>query len=99
MIIEPGLIDTGFANGVQDQFVVTDGSAYADLANALNETYETGKSPMSSPSVITDLVMRAIRAPKPKTRYTGGALARPSIFLRWLLPDRWFDRMIMSQIK
>ena len=99
VIIEPGLIDTGFATGVQDQFKVAENSAYTGLAEALNKTYETGENPMSPPSLVTDMVMRAIGASKPKTRYAGGALARPSIFLRWLLPDRWFDRMIMSQIR
>lgn len=99
VIIEPGLIETGFGAGVQEQFTVADDSAYAAFAEALNRAYEAGNTPMSPASVVTDLVMRAMCAPRPRTRYAGGALARPSLFLRWLLPDRWFDRMLMSQIK
>ncbi|NNE87291.1 MAG: SDR family NAD(P)-dependent oxidoreductase [Silicimonas sp.] len=99
VIIEPGLIDTGFGEGVQDQFAVSKDSAYSDLASALANSFEAGDTSMSPPSVITDLVVHAIRTPRPKTRYAGGALARPSMFLRWLLPDRWFDGMLMRQLK
>lgn len=99
VIVEPGMISTGFSDGVEDQFTVADNSAYADLAEGLRKAAAANSTPMSQPSVITSLVMKAIRANKPKTRYIGGALARPLVFLRWLLPDRWFDRILMSQIK
>lgn len=44
---------------------------------------------------LIDLVLRAIRAARPRTRYVAGTYARPLIFLRWLLPDLVFDRIIM----
>lgn len=99
VIIEPGMIGTGFIDGVGDQFAVADDSAYAKMAQGMQKASESGRAPMSPPSVISDMVMQAIRAPKPKTRYVGGALARPMMILRRLLPDRWFDRILMSQIK
>lgn len=98
VIIEPGLIGTGFLDGVQDRFAVADGSAYSKLADGLKRATDANRT-MSPPSVISNLVMTAIRARRPKTRYIGGALARPMVFARWLLPDRWFDRIIMSQLK
>lgn len=99
VIVEPGMIGTGFIEGVEDQFAVAENSAYAKLADGMQEASRAQSVPMSPPSTISDLVMKAIRANRPKTRYAGGALARPLIFARWLLPDRWFDRIIMSQIK
>jgi short-subunit dehydrogenase len=99
VIIEPGLIDTGFSDTLFDRFKVAEDSAYADFARAMSESAQSGRIKMSKPSVITDLVMRAIRAPRPKTRYAGGAVGPQLMFLRWLLPDRWFDRILMSQIK
>ncbi|MEO9824669.1 MAG: oxidoreductase [Paracoccaceae bacterium] len=99
VIIEPGLIGTGFSDGVGDQFVVAEESAYAEMAEGLQKAGESERVSMSPPSVISNLVMKAIRAPKPKTRYVGGALARPLMILRRLLPDRWFDWILMSQIK
>jgi hypothetical protein len=44
--------------------------------------------------VVADAVARAVTARRPRTRYPVGVGARPLIFLRWLLPDRVFDRVI-----
>jgi hypothetical protein len=43
------------------------------------------------PSVISDIVVRAARARKPRTRYSAGSAAKLTLFLRAVLPDRWFD--------
>jgi hypothetical protein len=45
---------------------------------------------LSDPSVIAQTVA------KPRTRYAAGYMAKPTLFLRWLLPDRLFDRVIAS---
>jgi len=45
------------------------------------------------------LVRKAIEAKKPKTRYSGGYMAKLGLFMRWLLPDRLFDKMMLSQLK
>jgi len=49
--------------------------------------------------VIVDLVRKAIEAKKPKTRYHGGYMAGLVLFMRKVLPDRMFDKMLMSQLK
>lgn len=101
VIVEPGLIDTGFADALDAQFATPEGSAYADLAEKIQrgakETQAAGR--MSPPSVITDVILSAIRADRPRARYAAGAMARPLLFLRWLLPDRLFDRMLRSQVR
>ena len=51
-------------------------------------------SRMSDPSVIADLVLKAITTPRPRARYHGGHMATPVLFLRWLLTDRMFDQVI-----
>ncbi len=102
VIVEPGIIRTGFADAMTDHFAPGRSGAYDDLASALQRSTAKGfENPKfgSPPSVISDLVLRAIRARRPKTRYAGGQMARPLMFLRWLLPDRTFDRIIMSQVK
>jgi hypothetical protein len=50
---------------------------------------------MPPPSVITNLIVKAIKARKPKTRYHGGTGAGQILFLRHLLSDRMYDRLIM----
>ncbi|RYH11229.1 oxidoreductase [Tropicimonas sp. IMCC6043] len=96
VIAEPGLINTGFTAGVQTHFAASAESAYAGLIGKLVEAVDSDGA-SSPPSVISDLVIRAIRADRPRTRYAGGKMARPVLFLRWLISDRMFDRMIMSR--
>ena len=101
VIIEPGIILTGFSDALTENHQGNGEGPYGALITALEQAsrraYERG---LGSPvSVITDLVMRAIRADKPRTRYVAGAMARPLMALRRWLPDRAFDRIIMSQVR
>ena len=101
VIIEPGAILTGFGEALSEHYSGDPEGPYGDLIKAMERataaSYERGLG--SPPRVITDLVMRAIRADRPRTRYVAGALARPLMWLRRLVPDRWFDRVLMSQMK
>ena len=64
------------------------------MAAAAEKSYEKGQS--SPVSVITRVLSKAVRAKRPKTRYAAGYMAKPTIFLRKILPDRWFDKLILS---
>ena len=59
-------------------------------------SYEDGAG--TPPQVIADIVARAIKARKPKTRYVAGKYAKPSLFVRKWFGDRFFDRMIMRML-
>jgi len=39
--------------------------------------------------------VKALRAKRPRTRYSGGLAAKPLLFLRRHLSDRLFDRLVM----
>jgi hypothetical protein len=54
---------------------------------------------MPPPRVISDLIVKALKAKRPKTRYHGGMLAGPMLFLRQHLSDRMFDRVIMLALR
>jgi hypothetical protein len=45
------------------------------------------------------MVMKAIKARRPATRYSGGLAARPLLFLRRLHSDRIFDRLVMTAFR
>ncbi|WP_143061783.1 hypothetical protein [Dyadobacter sp. SG02] len=49
--------------------------------------------------VIAELVRYAIGSSKPQTRYYGGYMAGVSLFMRKVLPDRVFDKVLQSQLK
>ncbi|MEO1449272.1 MAG: oxidoreductase [Bacteroidota bacterium] len=103
VVIEPGAIATEFGDVMLDPMVERSGNGpYKKLVNALvkatKENY--GKENASSPpSVIAQTISRAIKADRPQTRYAAGKLAKPLLFMRGLVSDRMFDRVIMSQVK
>ena len=102
VIIEPGAILTEFSSVMLEPMLERSGSGpYGDvvkkLVNASQREYDRGAG--SPPSVITNLVMQAIRAKNPKTRYSGGRYAFVLLFIRKWFSDRFFDRIVMSIVK
>lgn len=102
VIIEPGIINTEFGDVMTAPMMERSGdTAYTDLAKsvakATQQSYEKGSG--SSPEVIANAAYKAVKAKKPKTRYVAGSMAKPLLFLRWLLSDRLFDKAVMSQVK
>lgn len=101
VIIEPGSIATEFGDVMTQPMM--DRSAdgpYGDLARAIERAgksaYERGDS--SPPSVISALMVKAVTARRPKTRYAAGKYAKPLMWARKWLGDRAYDRIIMSQV-
>lgn len=102
VIVEPGLIETGFGDVVSRSLLTRSGSgAYAKLiqavAKATQQAYGNGRG--TDPDVIANVVSQAVRARKPRTRYVAGKYAKPMILIRAWLGDRVFDRIIMSQMR
>jgi NAD(P)-dependent dehydrogenase (short-subunit alcohol dehydrogenase family) len=91
IIIEPGLIDTGFYDVVSATIPPESmNGPYAELVGALAQNSEVNMS-TSPPSVIADTISRALKSNRPRTRYVAGAMARPLIWTRKWLGDRFFD--------
>jgi NAD(P)-dependent dehydrogenase (short-subunit alcohol dehydrogenase family) len=99
VVIEPGGVRSEWSGiAVSEAERISGSGAYAGLvARAKTALAGLGEGP--PPSVITDLVVRALRARRPRTRYVGGMLARPILLLRRWLPDRMFDRVVMSMLR
>jgi NAD(P)-dependent dehydrogenase (short-subunit alcohol dehydrogenase family) len=102
IVVEPGIIDTGFGDVAGDSLLKRSGDGpYAALtaavAKATSDTYGRGRN--TPPSVIADVVSRAIAAKRPRTRYVKGRLAKTLIALRGWLGDRGYDRIILGQMQ
>jgi len=101
VVVQPGLIDTGFLGAVESHFSGDDAGPYGGLIGparrASAKAYADGRA--SPPSVVAGVVSRAVRARRPRTRYVVGAMARPSLAARWLLGDRAFDRLVKGQLR
>jgi short-subunit dehydrogenase len=103
VIIEPGAIATEFGDVMLNPLLERSGEGpYSKMAKAIastvRESYEKPDA-SSPPSVISNVVSKAIHSKRPKTRYAAGKLAKPLMFVRKYLGDRIFDRAVMSQIK
>lgn len=101
VIIEPGLIETGFGDAAGRGMLERSGSGpYARLAEGVVKSMRAsyGQNRGTNPDIVADTVAKAVAAARPRTRYAVGAYARPMIFMRKWLGDRLFDRIIKSQM-
>lgn len=98
IVVEPGGTKSEMT-GIGTEYVmrVSGKTVYQDLAKGIVKMYTSMKG--SEPIVIAKLIKKGIEAKSPKTRYIGGAMAKPMLFLRKLLPDKMFDSIVMSQMK
>ena len=99
VIVEPGGIRTEFGDVMLEPMRERSQSGpyherVSKLVKATKETYEGSR--LSPPSVISDVVSKAIAAKRPKTRYRAGYMAKPGVFMRTYLGDRAWDKMITS---
>jgi len=100
VVIEPGGVRSEWSGIAMDNLVEKSGNTiYADLIKGVTNRMKNVHTHVAEPEVITKLVKYAIETKKPKTRYSGGYMAKPALFMRWLLPDRMFDKMLLSQLK
>jgi len=99
IIIEPGAIRTEWAGIARDGLLHVSGDgAYAAQATRYARLleYADHSKLASPPDVVAKTIMRAVRARRPRTRYATGGGAHLILFLKSILPDRMFDRLIWS---
>lgn len=102
IVIEPGAIKSEWSNIAHSNLLKVSGnteSAYKDGATAFLEVIKRSEDKASDPIIIAKLIYKAIQTKNPKTRYVGGYMAKPAIFMRKILPDKLFDKIILSQFK
>jgi len=101
VIVEPGAIKTEFGEVLSGPMMERSGQGpYARLTAAMSKLlraeYDQGGG--SDPKAITDLILRAVRSRKPKTRYAAGKYATLMLFVRKWFSDRTFDRMVLGML-
>jgi NAD(P)-dependent dehydrogenase (short-subunit alcohol dehydrogenase family) len=100
VVIQPGAIKTEW-NGIarQNLLKVSGHTVYRDLVQKHTRMLENADRRGSEPVVIARVIEKAIRTPRPKTRYAAGSGASLILFLRKILSDRTFDQLVLSQLK
>lgn len=100
IVIEPGGTQSEMTGiGAADMMRVSGNTVYSGLAKGMEKMYSAMTKSSVEPLVIAKLIRKGIEATNPRTRYVGGAMAKPMLFMRKLLSDKLFDRMIMSRMK
>jgi len=101
VIIKPGAIVTEWNTIARENLLkVSGGTVYKDMALKHVKMMEKADGKMGShPVVIARVIKKAIESKHPKTRYAAGGGAKLILFLRSILSDRMFDRLLLSQIK
>ncbi len=104
VVIEPGLIRTGFAqtavSSMEDGAEPSNDDPYAGfdagVARVTRENYERGLLARlgGGPEAVAETIERAISAARPRTRYAVTPSARLLISTRRLLPDRAWDGLL-----
>jgi len=99
IVIEPGGIESEWGGIAQEEAARHSGTgAYAGLTEKIRKAIEQ-QGRMPGPRVISDLIVKALKARHPRTRYHGGGRATPILFLRRWLSDRAFDRLMMIALR
>lgn len=100
IVIEPGGTKSEMtALGIEYLSRVSGNTRYSSLAKGVINMYAAVEKDAADPIVIAKLIKQGIEANNPKTRYVGASGAKMMLFLRKILSDKMFDRMVMSQMK
>ncbi len=96
IIVEPGAVESEWSGIAADQAERYSGvGPYARLVAKFRQ-FQANNLTGPAPRVISDLVVQALRAKRPAARYHGGGRAGLLLFLRHILSDSWFDRLLMA---
>ncbi|UOB17443.1 oxidoreductase [Abyssalbus ytuae] len=100
IIIEPGGIKSEWSDiAMKHAKDVSQNGAYGEMVKKMIETGEKFKDKNAEPDVIANLIVKAITTKRPKARYTGGFMAKQLLFIRKILSDRQWDKMILDQFR
>jgi short-subunit dehydrogenase len=99
VVIQPGGTKSEWGTIAVDSLLRVSGqTAYAGLVSAFKKSFEKVAGKVPEPLVIAQLIKTSLEAKNPKTRYSGGYMAKSMLFLRQILSDKLFDRLLLSQL-
>lgn len=100
VVLEPGMINTGFNQGVRDNFSFeSQNGPYKRLVNGYIKAMDNNPAPGSKPDVISKTVLKIINARNPKTRYLVGRGGKLMVGMRRLLGDKNYDRIMLMSMR
>lgn len=96
-MIEPGDFRTGFTSNRRYVAAAKENPAYQASFERTIKVAEKDEQTGSSPERIARLLVRILRKPSPRVRYSvGGMSQRGAAFLKQILPSRFFEWALMK---
>ncbi|RFS24733.1 SDR family NAD(P)-dependent oxidoreductase [Chitinophaga silvatica] len=100
IVIEPGGIKTEWGTITYDNLMKSaNQSNYQLLIERFAKAFRATLTKNSAPEIIANLILKAIEARKPATRYSAGYMAKPILFMRKIFTDKTIDKIIISQLR
>src|ERR1035437_127644 len=100
VIIKPGPILTEWNSIARENLLKVSGNTdYKVLANKHVKMLAMADKYGSLPIVVAKTIVRAVVSKRPKTRYATGGGAKIILFVRKILSDRMFDRLMLSLLR
>ena len=100
VIIQPGAILTEWNEIARTNLLKVSGdTAYKDLAHKHAKMLANADNQGSQPIVVAQTITKAVLAKQPKTRYATGGGAKIILFLRAILSDRLFDKLMLTMMR
>lgn len=99
VIIKPGAILTEWSGIARENLIQVSGeTAYRELVHKHAKMLANADNQGSSPKVVAETILKAVKSNRPKTRYATGSGSIIVLLLRRVLSDRLFDKVILSMI-
>jgi NAD(P)-dependent dehydrogenase (short-subunit alcohol dehydrogenase family) len=100
VVVQPGLVLTEW-NGIAREKLnqVSGSTAYGSLAKKHIQMLETADKQGAHPLDIARVILKATTAREPRTRYVAGRGAKIILFLRRVLSDKMFDRVMLGTMR
>ena len=100
VVIQPGAIQTEWSGIARARLAqISANGPYGELAEKHAAMLERFDSRGSTPEVVSRIALQACTTRRPKTRYRVGQAAHAMAWLRRLLPDRSFDRLMLRMME
>ena len=99
-MVEPGAFSTGFDDKVLEEMKdVQAGEAYQGIVDSFMPFFKDMYSKAPTPEPVVKAIVNAIESNNPKSRYAVGTDAKGGIFMKGLLSDKTFDKVMLGQMK
>lgn len=99
VVVQPGAIESEWAAiSAKNLVAASKDSVYRDQTDpmaALLSHYDNA----ASPDVVAHAVSRAVNSARPRRRYATPMDAKMLIFLRWLLPEAWWEGLVRVAVR